>query len=197
MLLGSGRSRAPPARPDSSTPTCLGTEAVQEGPLPPTVSASGGRAVRCRASHDREVDLGLSVLLEGHLAHVLTGRWDEEEKRYWLLRGGEGLTPGTGGVARGGSRLDQDWLQRGPTCRGVSVDLRLNLRSHGDSGSFPWTLESSLLSCRASWSPDAFLFEPAAGFRLGSSGTLWQQQCWECNTFARITSHVPLCPHFE
>lgn len=33
-------------------------------------------------SHDREVSLTFSVLLEGRLAHMFTSSWDKEEKRY-------------------------------------------------------------------------------------------------------------------
>lgn len=50
----------------------------------------------CLASHDREVSLTFSVLLEGRLAHLFTSIRDKEEKRnepsdcnsitYWNLK---------------------------------------------------------------------------------------------------------------
>lgn len=82
---GAGRS---PSLLDgvTPTPTCLGTEAVQEGPLLQTVFAAGGRAARCLPAHDGEVGPDFSVLLQGRLAHVFTSRLDKEEERYWYLR---------------------------------------------------------------------------------------------------------------
>lgn len=64
------------------TPTCLGTDAVREGPLRQAVVAAGGRAARRPPAHDREGGAGFSVLLEGRLARVRTGRLDKQEERY-------------------------------------------------------------------------------------------------------------------
>lgn len=65
--------------------TCLGKEGIQESPLLQVVFASGGKAVSSLTSHDREVSLTFSVLLERRLAHLFTSIWDKEEKRYCLV----------------------------------------------------------------------------------------------------------------